>query len=224
MGKEAIINAKIGGSINPRWAEEVPGVAPVLNATVDLRKVVLGVVESTERTKALPPDRRALALDRLARSGKEAVKRIRELANAREAIDQARIALEDEVNATLGAVKNEPNRNFAASGIRSHIRSAGKRERRELLREALNDVEAVQAILSAPPLASGLTVDEWRAFRLEATQRYLPHVLRHSQVLESAAKYFDAGVRNAEAMVADAAGLKRSKTGEWLAEWEVDAA
>lgn len=224
MGKEAIINAEIAGSLNPRWADEVPAVAPVHDATVSLRKVVLGVVQSAERAKVLPPDRRALALDRLARSGKEAIKRIRNLANAREAINQARIALEDEVNATLGAVKNEPNRNFAASEIRSHVRSAGKRERRTLLREALNDVEAVQAILSAPPLASGLTVEEWRAFRLEATQRYLPHVLRHSQLLESAAKYFDAGVRNAEKMVAEAAGLKRSKTGEWLAEWEVDAA
>lgn len=218
---EATINARIGGSYNPKWADTVPGTAEPYAAIQEMRRTVGSVVESAEKVRHLPPEKRALTLDRLAKSGQTALKRVEELAKRREAIDAARSALTNEVRQDLATIPNIPNTNFASAQIRDYIRTMRKGERSKALSEALGDVEAVRAILGAPPMASGLSTEDWQHFRLRAIHKYLPHVAEQTRVLELAARFFDSAVKNAVQMTAEASGLKKNSAGEWVPEWEL---
>lgn len=97
---------------------------------------------------------------------------------ALESIAQHRAKTEDDITNTLGipAARTSVTDSQRAADVRSALRAMPKTARLDALRAALNegDAEAVAAVLSASPLASGLTRGDLEGLRMDAERKFAP--------------------------------------------------
>lgn len=223
MQDNAMIGLRVGGSFNPKWTEQEPGLAGAYAAIERMRGVVRGVVDTANKLKQMPVEHRTLSMDRLAKSGQAALESIKKASEAGSVFDAIEETHGKRVRDDLMTVNGATQSQFAASQVRDYVRTLPAKARREALREALGDVEAVRAILGAPPMASGLKMDEWQAFKQQAEHQFLPDVFEARRVVGLARKEFERARKNAEALVAEAAGLKYSERGKgYVPVWEVE--
>lgn len=189
----------------------------------DVRYQAVGqVADAARKIEALPPEARALNLERLAKAGLTAVKAIEEAAKAENTYHDLIGGFAATVRDQLHTIPNIPNTNFAAAQVRDYIRSLQKGKKTEALSEALGDLDATRAILGAPPMASGLTRDEYNAFELRAILKYMPDIHEKRSIVHRSREIFGMAKRNAIKMTAETAGLKQKAGGEWVPVWQID--
>lgn len=100
--------------------------------------------------------------------------------SAHESIAQRREAVEGEIAAALQLPEHRTSIVHAsrAADVRAALRAMSANERAEAIRAAITagDVEAVASVLSASPLASGLSRDDHERLKADAEHRFAPRL------------------------------------------------
>tara|TARA_R110002096_G_scaffold344921_7_gene538205 strand:+ start:171571 stop:172404 length:834 start_codon:yes stop_codon:yes gene_type:complete len=87
----------------------------------------------------------------------------------------------DDVHLNIGATRLDINENARAGEVRSYLRSLPKSERLETIRKAITvekDRAVAAAILSASPLAVGLSSNDVQGLRMDAERVFAPDQVR----------------------------------------------
>lgn len=214
---EARLKVSIG-NIPPEWKAhagdlEAPSAA--------LRSSTLGVAKAVDRVKAMPPEFRGAALQGIVKTAKETLAKF---AAQRPvilgALDERETRYRKDVREHLERLgQGDVNTAFAASQVRDRV--AASETPSAAARGILSDPDALRAILSAPPIASGLTDAQHQNLREAAIHRWLPDVRDGLQTVAKARAEMERSFDLAEQLVAKQAGLVR-RAGGWAAPWEID--
>lgn len=218
---ETAIQAKIGAGIRPEWLERTRAIQPALRYVQDARQRVTKMAERVrEIAEKNDPQASTLAAASLATAGKNTIQYL--------STGPTASALNDEHTAALKALDALSAEKFKTPDpiigmqIRDSIRSLPQKERVRELRQHLDDLSVCGAILTAPPLASGLTAEEHRGIRLEAERRHIPGIHEVRDIID---RSYGEAMRSATAaveMVAEMTHLTRRSDGTYRAAWEID--
>lgn len=215
------IEAKIGAGIRPEWLERTRAIQPALRYVQDARQRVTKMAERVREIAAKnDPQASTLAAASLATAGKTTIQHL--------STGQLASALNDEHTAALKALDALSAEKFKAGDpivsmqVRDSIRNLPQKDRVRELRKHLDDVSVCAAVLTAPPLASGLSAEEHRAIRLEAEQRHVPGIHETRDIID---RSYGEAMRSATAaveMIAQMTNLTRHSDGTYRAAWEID--
>ncbi len=218
---EASVRISVGAMFKPEWAEQSPALRETAGNLNDTRKAMVSLGRHLEKVEGLDPSHRTLQLDGMARAARTTLELIER--NDKQGTSVLMDALTDlgkEARRELATVPGGANDAFAAAQIRDHVRGTSAGRRLAALEELLEDVEAVRAVLSAPPAATGLSRKQFDHFRLRAELRWTPQLATLRVATEGALEELRRSTKVARRMVAEASGLVE-RNGRWVAAWEM---